>query len=101
MNIQRGADDGEQPNLQQRKQKQTENAPTLSSDVANELTIRLGEDVLPLPERPAEQVSKRPSAITNAPTTLLGTSSSPSEPPPTKSGPPPDTAHPEQPNERY
>ncbi len=97
MNIQRGSDDGEPNNLQQREQKQAENAPTLSSDMANELTMRLGEDVLPLPERPADQASKRPPAITNAPTTLLGASLSQPEPPPTKSVSPPDTAHPEQP----
>ena len=94
MNIQRGSDESEPNNPQQRKQQQAEDATKASSDVATELTIRLGEDFLPLPYRTESPSSKRQPEVTNVPTTLLGTSASQPESPPKKAGPSPDTARP-------
>ncbi|HEU5370571.1 MAG TPA: hypothetical protein VFU69_19010, partial [Ktedonobacterales bacterium] len=71
MTIQRGSDDGEQKNFAQRREERAEDASARPSDVADESTAKLGEDALPLPERPVPPASHRPPSITNAPTTLL------------------------------
>ena len=95
MTTQRGSDEGPQANRQHYKPEPPKGVPAQPSDIAQEYTVKLGEDVLPLPERPAP-AARRPSGITDAPTSLLSMPSQP-ESPPTKSATPSDAARPPQP----
>ena len=95
MTTQRGSDEGPQANRQHYKPEPAKGVPAQPSDIAQEYTVKLGEDVLPLPERPAP-AARRPSGITDAPTSLLSMPSQP-ESPPTKSATPSDAARPTQP----
>ena len=92
MTTQRGSDEGTQANRQHYKPEPAKGVPAHPSDIAQEYTVKLGEDVLPLPERPAP-AARRPSGITDAPTSLLSMPSQP-ESPPTKSASPSDAARP-------
>jgi pilus assembly protein CpaF len=77
MTSQYGSGEEEQVNLQRQEQKRSGNGPTHSSDIADDFTVKLGEDILPFPARPTQPSSYRPPAITNAPTTLLSFPSQP------------------------
>src|SRR5262245_44222783 len=98
MNTQRGSDDEEQTRLQQQGKKLAEELPSRSSDIAEELTIKLGEEALPVSPRPSAPASSRPPEITNAPTAHLGGASSPEpEPPQRKAALSSDAVRPMQP----
>src|ERR1051326_6528851 len=95
MTTQRGSDEGTQPNRQQHRSEQTKGVPAHPFDIAQEYTVKLDEDVLPVADRPTP-AARRPAGITDAPTTLL---SQPSQPqaPTTKPPAPSETARPAQP----
>ncbi len=72
MPIQHGSDEEEQNHPQQQQgQNRAGDGTARPSDIADDFTVKLGEDILPFPARPASPPSHRPPAITNAPTTLL------------------------------